>query len=30
MPDDVNTSWEARANEVSLYGFTDLPTVRDR
>lgn len=23
-------SWEARAEEFSLYGFTDLPTIRDR
>lgn len=23
-------SWEARAEEYSLYGFTDLPSVRDR
>ena len=30
MPDDVKNSWEARADAFSLYGFTDLPTVRDR
>jgi 4-aminobutyrate---pyruvate transaminase len=29
MPDDAKNSWEARA-DASLYGFTDLPTVRDR
>ncbi|MEJ6392308.1 aminotransferase [Gymnodinialimonas sp. 2305UL16-5] len=23
-------SWEARAEEYSLYGFTDLPSIRDR
>ncbi|MBY4895159.1 aminotransferase class III-fold pyridoxal phosphate-dependent enzyme [Rhodobacteraceae bacterium N5(2021)] len=23
-------SWEARAEEFSLYGFTDLPSIRDR
>ena len=23
-------SWEARAEEFSLYGFTDLPTIRER
>ncbi len=28
--DDARNSWEARAEEYSLYGFTDLPTVRDR
>jgi hypothetical protein len=22
-----NDSWEARADEYSLYGFTDLPSV---
>ncbi len=30
MPDDVKNSWEARAEAYSLYGFTDLPTIRDR
>jgi 4-aminobutyrate---pyruvate transaminase len=30
MPDDAKNSWEARAEEFSLFGFTDLPTVRDR
>ncbi|OCX64638.1 aminotransferase [Thioclava sp. SK-1] len=26
----VTQSWEARAEEFSLYGFTDLPSVHDR
>jgi adenosylmethionine-8-amino-7-oxononanoate aminotransferase len=30
MPDDIANSWEARADAHSFYGFTDLPTVRDR
>ncbi|NRA98382.1 MAG: aminotransferase class III-fold pyridoxal phosphate-dependent enzyme [Rhodobacteraceae bacterium] len=31
MPDDhTPQSWEARANAYSLYGFTDLPTIKDR
>ena len=30
MPDDAKNSWEARAEQFSLYGFTDLPTIRDR
>jgi adenosylmethionine-8-amino-7-oxononanoate aminotransferase len=30
MPDDVKNSWEARAEEYSFYGFTDLPSVQDR
>ncbi len=32
MPDDVHApnSWEARAAAHSFYGFTDLPSVRDR
>jgi len=30
MPDDIKTSWEARAEEFSFYGFTDLPSIRDR
>lgn len=28
--DDFANSWEARANAHSFYGFTDLPTIRDR
>lgn len=30
MPDDIANSWEARADRNSFYGFTDLPTVRER
>ncbi len=30
MPDDTANSWEARADAHSFYGFTDLPTIRDR
>ncbi|MEM9972823.1 MAG: aminotransferase [Pseudomonadota bacterium] len=30
MPDDAPNSWESRADAYSLYGFTDLPTIRDR
>lgn len=30
MRDDAPNSWESRADQYSLYGFTDLPTVRDR
>jgi len=30
MRDDVPNSWEARAEEYSLYGFTDLPSVHKR
>ncbi|MEL6915665.1 MAG: aminotransferase [Pseudomonadota bacterium] len=30
MKDHAPNSWEARADRVSLYGFTDLPTVADR
>ena len=30
MPDDIANSWEARADRSSFYGFTDLPTVRER
>jgi len=30
MPDDTASSWEARASAHSFYGFTDLPTIRDR
>lgn len=29
MPDTVN-SWEARADQYSFYGFTDLPTIHQR
>ncbi|SFO83496.1 aminotransferase [Tranquillimonas alkanivorans] len=29
MPDDAKT-WEARAAAHSFYGFTDLPSIRDR
>ena len=30
MRDDVPNSWESRADEFSLYGFTDLPSVHKR
>ena len=30
MPDDSPNSWEARADAHSFYGFTDLPTIKDR
>ncbi|MEM6823929.1 MAG: aminotransferase [Pseudomonadota bacterium] len=30
MPDDIANSWEKRADAHSFYGFTDLPTVRER
>jgi 4-aminobutyrate---pyruvate transaminase len=30
MPDDIANSWEARADAHSFYGFTDMPTVRER
>ena len=30
MPDDNKNSWEARADAHSFYGFTDLPTIKDR
>ena len=30
MPDDKANSWEARADAHSFYGFTDLPTIRER
>lgn len=30
MRDDSPNSWEARADAHSFYGFTDLPSVRDR
>ncbi len=30
MTDHAPNSWEARAEEFSLYGFTDLPSIRDR
>ncbi len=30
MRDDTPNSWEARADAHSFYGFTDLPSVRDR
>lgn len=30
MPDDKKNSWEARADAHSFYGFTDLPTIKDR
>ncbi|PRY78289.1 adenosylmethionine-8-amino-7-oxononanoate aminotransferase [Yoonia maritima] len=30
MSDDTPNSWEARASENSFYGFTDLPTVKER
>ncbi|GFE65908.1 aminotransferase [Litoreibacter roseus] len=30
MRDETPNSWEARADAASFYGFTDLPSVRDR
>ncbi|WP_227285048.1 aminotransferase [Boseongicola sp. H5] len=30
MNDSAPNSWEARAAQYALYGFTDLPSVRDR
>ena len=30
MRDDAPNSWESRADAFSMYGFTDLPSVRDR
>ena len=30
MPDDAPNSWEARADAHTLYGFTDLPNVKER
>ena len=30
MRDDAPNSWESRAEEFSLYGFTDLPSVHQR
>jgi adenosylmethionine-8-amino-7-oxononanoate aminotransferase len=30
MRDQATNSWESRADEFSLYGFTDLPTIHDR
>ncbi|MBL4627399.1 MAG: aminotransferase class III-fold pyridoxal phosphate-dependent enzyme [Roseicyclus sp.] len=30
MPPQAANSWEARAEEFSLYGFTDLPSIRER
>lgn len=30
MTNHAPNSWEARAEEFSLYGFTDLPTIADR
>lgn len=30
MRDHAPNSWESRADEFSLYGFTDLPTIHDR
>ncbi|MCL4105279.1 UNVERIFIED_CONTAM: hypothetical protein GTU68_055410 [Idotea baltica] len=30
MRDDAPNSWEARADAHSFYGFTDLPTIKDR
>jgi adenosylmethionine-8-amino-7-oxononanoate aminotransferase len=30
MPDDTPNSWEARADAHSFFGFTDLPTVKQR
>lgn len=30
MTTQAPNSWEARAEEYSLYGFTDLPSIRDR
>jgi 4-aminobutyrate--pyruvate transaminase len=30
MPDTVPQSWESRAEAATFYGFTDLPSVRER
>jgi 4-aminobutyrate---pyruvate transaminase len=30
MRDNAPNSWESRADEFALYGFTDLPTIHDR
>ncbi|WP_126978740.1 aminotransferase [Frigidibacter oleivorans] len=30
MRDDAPNSWESRADNASLYGFTDLPSVKER
>ncbi|KJZ20569.1 aminotransferase [Loktanella sp. S4079] len=30
MSNDIPNSWENRADENSFYGFTDLPTVKER
>ncbi len=30
MPEDNPNSWEARADASVLYGFTDLPTIKER
>ncbi len=30
MPDDYPNNWEARADAHSFYGFTDLPTIKNR
>ena len=30
MRDDTPNSWESRADNASLYGFTDLPSVHER
>lgn len=30
MPEDNHNSWEARADAHSFYGFTDLPSIKDR
>ncbi len=30
MPDTAVNSWEARADQYSFYGFTDLPTIHQR
>ncbi|MFN0113443.1 MAG: aminotransferase [Paracoccaceae bacterium] len=30
MRDHAPNSWESRADEFTLYGFTDLPTIHDR
>ena len=30
MRDHAPNSWESRADEFSLYGFTDLPTIHER
>ncbi|UWQ20774.1 aminotransferase class III-fold pyridoxal phosphate-dependent enzyme [Jannaschia sp. W003] len=30
MPEDHPNSWDARAKAASFFGFTDLPTIRER